>query len=197
MHTHVPALPDFSKNFLIQTDASGLGVGVILSQNGHPIAYFSKQMSLRLQQASTYVREMYAITEAVKRWRQYLLGRPFQIQTDHQSLRSLLSQTVQTPEQYKWLTKLLGYDFTITYRPGIENGPADALSRISHSTLHTLQAVSKPVCNLLDALRQFLATHSDSQALVKVITSCPADYPNHSLRDGLIFYKNRILVPND
>ena len=126
-----------------------------------------------------------------------MLGRPFQIQTYHQSLRSLLSQTVQTPEQYKWLTKLLGYDFTITYRPSIENGPADALSRISHSTLHTLQAVSKPVCNLLDALRQFLATHSDSQALVKAITSCPADYPNHSLRDGLIFYKNRILVPND
>lgn len=91
MHTPVLALPDFSKNFLIQTDASSLGVGAILSQNGHPIAYFSKQMSLRLQQASTYVREMYAITEAVKRWRQYLLGRPFQIQTDHQSLRSLLS----------------------------------------------------------------------------------------------------------
>ena len=64
MHTPVLALPDFSKNFLIQTDASGLGVGAILSQNG-PIAYFSKQMSLRLQQASTYVREMYAITEAV------------------------------------------------------------------------------------------------------------------------------------
>ncbi|GKC58061.1 putative nucleotidyltransferase, ribonuclease H [Tanacetum coccineum] len=66
-NTPVLALPDFSKPFLIQTDASRSGVGAVLSQDGHLIAYFSKQMSPRLQQASTYVREMYAITEAVKR----------------------------------------------------------------------------------------------------------------------------------
>ncbi|GKC11998.1 retrovirus-related pol polyprotein from transposon 297 family protein [Tanacetum coccineum] len=48
MHTPVLALPDFSNNFLIQTDASGLGVGVVLSQTGHPITYFSNKMSLRL-----------------------------------------------------------------------------------------------------------------------------------------------------
>lgn len=91
-------------------------------------------MSPRLQQASTYVREMFAITEDVKCWRQYLLGHPFHIETDHQSLRSLVNQTIQTPEQYKWLSKLLGYDFTITYRPGSENGPADALSRVSQGS---------------------------------------------------------------
>nr|GEW21899.1 reverse transcriptase [Tanacetum cinerariifolium] len=105
----------------------------LMQTDGHPIAYFSKQMSLRLQQASTYVREMFAITEGVKRWRQYLLGRPFHIQTDHQSLRSIVNQTIQTPEQYKWLSKLLSYDFTITYR--LDNGPADALSCVSQATV--------------------------------------------------------------
>ncbi|GJY27218.1 ty3-gypsy retrotransposon protein [Tanacetum coccineum] len=64
--TPVLTLSDFSKAFIIQTDASGYWIGAILSQGGHPIAYFSKQMSLRLQQASTYAREMFAITEAVK-----------------------------------------------------------------------------------------------------------------------------------
>ncbi|GJV32947.1 ty3-gypsy retrotransposon protein [Tanacetum coccineum] len=58
-NTPVLALPDFSKPFLIQTDASRSGVGAVLSQDGHLIAYFSKQMSPRLQQASTYVREIH------------------------------------------------------------------------------------------------------------------------------------------
>ncbi|GJT16232.1 reverse transcriptase [Tanacetum coccineum] len=180
MQTPVLTLPDFSKDFVIQTDASGSGIGAILLQDGHPISYFSKQMSLRLQQASTYVWEMFAITEAVKRWRQCLLGRPFPtIQTDHQSLRSIVNQTIQTPEQYKWLSKLLGYDFTITYRPGSDNGPADALSCVSQGSLNTLQAVSTPVCNVLTALREFLAHHIESLALIQSVADRPADYPHH------------------
>lgn len=71
---------------------------------------------------------MYAITEAVCRWRQYLLGRPFVIYTDHQSLRSMMYQTIQTLEQHKWLVKLFGYEFHILYKPGNTNKPADALS---------------------------------------------------------------------
>lgn len=64
-----------------------------------------------MQAASAYDREMYAITEAVKKWRHYLLGRHFRIYTDQKSLRGLMSQTIQTPSQQKWLSKLLGYDF--------------------------------------------------------------------------------------
>lgn len=90
MHTPVLQLPDFNAPFIIQTDASGTGVGAILMQRGHPLAYFSKQLSARMQAGFTYAREMFAITEAVKKWRQYLLGRRFTIQSDHQSLWSLL-----------------------------------------------------------------------------------------------------------
>lgn len=64
-----------------------------------------------MQSESTYIREMYAITEAVKKWRQYLLGTKFKIYTDQQSLRHLLTQSIQTPAQQKWLTKLIGFDF--------------------------------------------------------------------------------------
>ncbi|KAL0373236.1 UNVERIFIED_CONTAM: hypothetical protein Scaly_1005200 [Sesamum calycinum] len=67
--------------------------------------------------ASTYVHELYAITEFVKKWRQYLLGRPFHFFTDHQSLKELLSQSVQTPKQHKWLSKLLGFNYEIFYKP--------------------------------------------------------------------------------
>ena len=82
-----------------------------------------------MKRQSTYTRELYAITEAIAKFRHYLLGRKFIIRTDHQSLMALLEQNLHTPYQYKWLHKLLGYDLEIHYKPGNENVPADALSR--------------------------------------------------------------------
>ncbi|KAL0430576.1 UNVERIFIED_CONTAM: Retrovirus-related Pol polyprotein from transposon [Sesamum radiatum] len=100
-------LPDFSLPFKVTTDASQSAVGAVLSQLQRPIAFFSKKMSPKMQSSSTYEREIYAITEAVHKWRHYLLGRRFHIYIDQKSLRGLLNQTIQTPAQHKWLTKLL------------------------------------------------------------------------------------------
>ena len=75
------------------------------------------------------MRELYAITEAVKKWRQYFLGMRFIIRTDQKSLCSLLDQVIQTPDQQKYLAKLLGYQYTIVYKPGKDNRVVDALSR--------------------------------------------------------------------
>lgn len=63
-------------------------------------------------------------------WSQYLLGHQFTILTDHRSLKELMSQVVQTPEQQLYLARLLGYDYRIQYRSGKANTAADALSRI-------------------------------------------------------------------
>lgn len=70
-------LPDFSKPFIIETDAFGIGVGAVLSQDSHPIVFFSKKMNFRMQGKSAYAREMYAITEAVSKFRHYLFGHRF------------------------------------------------------------------------------------------------------------------------
>ena len=67
--TPVLRLPDFSLPFILETDASGTGMGVVLSQQHHPIAFFSKSFCPKLLRASTYVRELAAITVAVKKWR--------------------------------------------------------------------------------------------------------------------------------
>ncbi|KAL0317485.1 UNVERIFIED_CONTAM: Retrovirus-related Pol polyprotein from transposon opus [Sesamum angustifolium] len=72
----------------------------VLSQNQCPIAFFSKKMSPTMQLTSTYEREMYAITEAVRKWRHYLLGRCFHIYTDQKSPQGLLKQTIQTLAQH-------------------------------------------------------------------------------------------------
>jgi hypothetical protein len=90
---------DFTIPFVLETDASGIAMGAVLMQNNHPIAFFSKPFCQRLLNSSTYVRELHAITTAVKKWRQYLLGHKFIIFTDHKSLKQLISQVIQTPEQ--------------------------------------------------------------------------------------------------
>ena len=104
----------------------------MLSQNQHPIAYFSTKLSAKMQRKFAYVREFYAIFESFVKFRHYLLGRKFIIKIDQKSLKELLDQELQTPEQQQWLPKFLGYDFTIQYSPGKENIPTDALSRSFH-----------------------------------------------------------------
>lgn len=125
----VLALPNFEETFILETDASGLGMGAVLIQQGHPICYFSKKFCPKLLISSTYVRELHAITAAVKKWRTYLLGRKFIIHTDQRSLKELMTQVIQTPEQQHYLAKLLGFTYEIVYKPGPSNWVADALSR--------------------------------------------------------------------
>ncbi|XP_073225570.1 uncharacterized protein [Cicer arietinum] len=119
---------DFRLPFTLETDASGSGIGAVLSQARHPIAYFSKKLWHRIQKQSAYVRELYAITEALEKFRHYLIGHKFVIKTDQHNLKSLTDQSIQTPEQQHWLHKYLGYDFTVEIKPGIDNIAADSLS---------------------------------------------------------------------
>jgi len=109
-------------------------------------------MCPRLQATSVYVREMYVITEAIKKWRQYLFRNHFKIYTKQKSLNTLISQTIQTPEQQNWTAKLQGYDFQIIYKPGKNNVVADALSRQEPPTLLVLLAVSSPIPTIFKEL---------------------------------------------
>lgn len=90
-------LPDFSKPFTIETDASAKGIGAVLQQYGHPIAYISKALGPKNQGLSTYKKECLAILMAVDHWRPYLHHREFTIKTDQRSLENLTDQRLTIP----------------------------------------------------------------------------------------------------
>ena len=88
----VMRLPDFTKPFEVECDASGIGIGGVLSQEHHPIAYFSEKLNDAKQKYSTYDKEFYAIIRVLWHWRHYLLSQEFVIYSDHEALHYLHSQ---------------------------------------------------------------------------------------------------------
>lgn len=89
----VLSIPDFGKQFIIEIDASDMGMGAVLMQDGHPVSLLSKAFCPRNQALSTY-EECLALVMAVDKWRSYLLGKEFILRTDHRSLLHLTEQTV-------------------------------------------------------------------------------------------------------
>ncbi|RVW13442.1 Transposon Tf2-2 polyprotein [Vitis vinifera] len=192
----VLALPDFSIPFTIQCDASSIGVGAVLMQPGRPLAYMSQAIHGKALQLSTYEKELMALVLAVKKWRSYLLGHNFKIQTDQQSLKYLLEQKMGTPLQQKWITKLLGYEFVVEYKQGKENKVADALSRkMEDQKEGKLYAITAPANTWLEQLRTSYAIDPKLQQIIKNLEQGSLASQNYKQRDRLLFYKGRLYIP--
>ena len=98
-HALVLGLPDFKDTFVIETDASVVGIGAMLIQKGRPFSYFSCKLGPQMRVVATYQKELFAIVEAMNKWRQYLVGRWFTIRTDHKSIKDFISVSSINPGQ--------------------------------------------------------------------------------------------------
>ncbi|QHO43351.1 Transposon Ty3-I Gag-Pol polyprotein [Arachis hypogaea] len=168
--TPVLALPNFSLPFTIEIDVSSQGIGAVLSQQGHPIAYFSKKLNSRLRVASAYVQELYAITQAVAKWCHYLLGRRFFIKTDHQGLQELMNK--------------------------VTSHATDALLRHDEDVdVTSFQAFSTLQSSLLPSLLHATIEDQETQLLISQFKegTLPLDF---HFQEGLLVYKGRVWVPD-
>lgn len=99
-----------------------------------------------------------------------------------------MTQTIQTPEKQKWLTKLLGYNYEIHYKPGKENLVADALSRINETPTEEICAViSSPSPSLISQLQEFFSTNPTGQKLVSKIQTDPKLQQKFSYKLQLVY----------
>ncbi|XP_066160673.1 uncharacterized protein [Oryza sativa Japonica Group] len=189
----VLALPDFSKHFTIETDASDVGIGAVLSQEKHPIAYLSRALGPKTRGLSTYEKEYMAIILAVEHWRPYLQQGEFIILTDHHSLMHLTEQRLHTPWQQKAFTKLLGLQYKICYRKGVSNAAADALSR-RESPISEVAAISECIPSWMQELMQGYQLDGQSKQLLAELAISPNSRKDYQLCQGILKYKGKIWV---
>ena len=161
----VLAYPQFHHNaskFVLQTNASTVGLGAVLEQDGHVVAYASRSLTTPERQYSVIQRECLAVVYALKQFRHYLLGRDFKLLADHAPLQWLSAQKMEGM-LCCWMLAMQEYDFRIVYCKDSSNSNAGALSRIdipcavtlalSHYNIRELQA-AQHADNILSTLLQ-------------------------------------------
>jgi hypothetical protein len=124
---------DPQKPFVLQTDASDMGLGAVLSQEHdneeHPVAFASRKLSPAEKKYSTIEKECLALVWGIRYFHVYLFGNRFKAETDHQPLKWLHQMQNSNNRLTRWALALQPYNFTLQHRAGFQNANADALSR--------------------------------------------------------------------
>jgi len=124
---------DESLSFTVETDASDFAIAASLNQDGRPVAFHSRSLSASEQRHSAVEKEAYAVVEALRKWRDLLIGKHFTLGTDQKSVSFMLdarhANKIKTDKIVRWRLQLTSYSYTVVHRPGIKNVGPDTLTR--------------------------------------------------------------------
>ncbi|WVZ52434.1 hypothetical protein U9M48_003489 [Paspalum notatum var. saurae] len=215
----VLAQPDITKPFDVYCDASGSGLGCVLMQEGRVIAYASCQLRKHEVNYPTHDLELLAVVYALKKWRHYLLGNTCHIYTDHKSLKYIFTQPELNMRQRRWLELIKDYDLEVHYHPGKANVVADALSRKAHCNFIEARPTVRVLCCEIGDIEMPTALEAELYNLVleptikdQIIAAQKQDKGMAHIRDeiddkkkacfkldeeGVLWFKNRLVVPKD
>jgi hypothetical protein len=213
----VLAQPDIEKPFDVYCDASGIGLGCVLMQEGRVIAYALRQLKRHEEHYPTHDLELAAMVHALKIWHHYLLGNTCHMYIDHKSLKYIFTQSELNMRQRRWLELIKDYDLEVHYRPRKANVVDDALSRKNHCNCMTVKPMDYSLCYELEKLNieivqqgqltnvtmestikdQIVSAQRKNSRIVhikeKVRTGQPTDF---SIDDAdVLWFKNRLVVP--
>jgi hypothetical protein len=225
--TSSPVVQPYSlnKEATVTTDASQEALAAVLTQEGHPVIFISRNLSGAERKYSNIEREALAITWAVTRLKHFLLGRRFDIVTDHQPLIHLFGSTKPIPESTsaritKWALLLMNYDYEVKYARGRDIPHVDALTRLQFThegpnvdeeranTTLTVNAVyfSTPLLQVSTIRNEIKRDTMLQRILWRVIggdwSDCSqAEKPFKATADkltidnGVLYYRSRLFIP--
>lgn len=181
----VLALPDPKKGFVLTTDASDKGLGAVLTQDGRPIAYFSKRLNPAQSRYTTGEKELMAIITALDHFRHLVDGQRTVVETDHKNLVSALSRSKLNSRSIRAIAYLQQYDVVLRYIDGKSNQVADHLSRypIAISSLAIFELSNQ---NFEDIVRE---TEGDEEAIDLV------QRKQGEKKNGIVYVSDRAFVP--
>eukprot|EP01121_Diplochlamys_sp_Union-15-3_P009686 TRINITY_DN2647_c0_g1_i2.p1 TRINITY_DN2647_c0_g1~~TRINITY_DN2647_c0_g1_i2.p1 ORF type:complete len:1234 (+),score=100.53 TRINITY_DN2647_c0_g1_i2:684-4385(+) len=133
MKRPILCLPDWTKPFMVRSDASGFAIGAELAQvhegRRHPLAFMSRKLKPAELNYAPYEREALAAVEAIKHWQTYLEGKKFTLVTDNRAVKAILRMRDPPPRIARWVMWLQKVDFESVYHPGNTLGIPDTISR--------------------------------------------------------------------
>ncbi|KAD4889014.1 hypothetical protein E3N88_21087 [Mikania micrantha] len=187
-------LPDGNNDFVVYCDASNQGLGCVLMQRGKVIAYASRQLKIHEKNYTTHDLELGAVVFALKIWRHYLYGTKCVVFTDHKSLQHIFDQKELNTRQRRWAELLSDYDCEIRYHPGKANVVADALSRKDHSKSIHLRSIQTQtdIQSRISEAQHISVTEGNMYEEM----SCGVELLLETKSNGLLYFLNRIWVPN-
>ena len=194
--------PDFTKPFLVVTDACDFAIGGALMQvhNGreHPIRYWSRTLQPAERNYHTTEKEALAVVQCMKQFRAYVLGSKTTVFTDHQALKQVLTAPRPSGRVARWAAALMEYDFDIRHRPGTKNCLADSLSRDPALRSVTVEIGERDIDDLLVDVKKYLCGHGElvtqptgwSRRILKIA-------PKTYVKNNELFYRknDKISVP--
>ena len=190
-HDEAPLLqlPDFGKTFEIECDASGIGIGGVLLQEGKPVAYFSEKLNGPHLNYSVYDKELYALVRVLEVWHHYLLPKEFVIHSDHEALKYLKSQGKLNRRHAKWIEFIETFPYVVKHKRGKDNIVADALSR----RCALITQLDTKVLGL-ESIKTLYAVDADfNEPFSRCIDG--KGWDKYYVHDGFLFRTNKICIP--
>ncbi|WVZ84710.1 hypothetical protein U9M48_031705 [Paspalum notatum var. saurae] len=215
----VLAQPNITKPFDVYCDASSSGLGCVLMQEGRVIAYASSQLRKYEVNYPTHDLELLAVVYALKKGRHYMLGNTCHIYTDHKSLKCIFTQAELNMRQRRWLELIKDYDLEVHYHPGKANVVADALSRKANCNFIEARPTMRVLCCEIGEIEMPTVLEAKLYNLVleptikdQIIAAQKQDKGMAHIREeindkkkacfkldeeGVLWFKNRLVVPKD
>lgn len=165
--------PDFSRPFILTTDASNVALGAVLSQGkigeDLPVAFASRTLNDSERNYSTIEKELLAIVWATKYFRPYLYGRKFTIMCDHKPLQWIFSLKEPNSKLTRWRLRLEEFDYEIHYKKGKCNANADALSRIELNAIDGNEEIDQTLDDQLENESLIVNTGERNEKMKNII----------------------------